>query len=529
MRAPHIAGPDGPPSGPALSLGLHSWSTQPARPPAMGAPPAGDAATEAAPGCIRNAGGDADTAVLQGLPAAPALQAPVNVAQALDDAALPSAQAAAGDFARTRRMSLLLAAPLSAEDQGLQSMPDASPTRWHLAHTTWFIEALLLQPQVPGYTPFDERYGRLFNSYYESLGPRHPRPERGLLSRPSSEEVLRYRAHVDLAVAQWLQALTPAQWQAQAATVLPLLHLVRAHEEQHQELILTDILHALSRNPLEPAYRHAADAAVAAVSGRARPALTEPAPLRWAAHPGSLVQIGVDPGDARRFAFDNEGPRHSVWLAPFEIASRPVNCGEFAAFIDAGGYRNPAWWTSDGWAAVQAHGWQAPLYWRDEGQGRFSRYTLQGRIPVHPADPVCHLSWLEAAAYAAWAGARLPTEAEWEAIFGAQLPTGMGQPGLTPQRLADGPLHAHASGPSAVEQPPGEVWEWTASSYSPYPGFRPFAGTAAEYNGKFMVGQMVLRGGSWATPAGHVRPSYRNFFPPSARWQFSGLRLARDA
>jgi ergothioneine biosynthesis protein EgtB len=447
-------------------------------------------------------------------PARPAPQPPAALAE------IPSAQAAAGEFARVRRLSLLLAAPLSAEDQGLQSMPDASPTKWHLAHTTWFIETLLLQPHVPGYAAFDDRYGRLFNSYYESLGPRHPRPERGLLSRPAVEDVLRYRAHVDLAMAQWLQSLSAAEWRERAPAVLPLLRLAQAHEEQHQELILTDIQHALSRSPLEPAYRELA-------VGRAAHTAVRPAPaLQWQPHPGGLVEIGADPADPRRFVFDNEGPPHRVWLQPFEIASRPVSCGDYMAFIDAGGYRNPAWWTSDGWALVQAQGWEAPLYWRSEGNGRYSRFGLHGRQLVSPADPVCHLSWLEASAYAAWAGARLPTEAEWEAAFApAAVPQGHG---LHAARLAEGALHPHAPDPAAAAQPPGEVWEWTASSYSPYPGFRPFAGVASEYNGKFMVGQMVLRGGSWASPAGHVRPTYRNFFPPSARWQFSGLRLARD-
>lgn len=493
MRAPCPTGPDGLTSGPLLSVAR--------MPPA---PHAG----AVAPGAL-----------------------PLAAHEPVSEQ--PTAQAAAGDFARVRRLSLLLAAPLSAEDQGLQSMPDASPTKWHLAHTTWFTETLLLQPHAPGYAAFDERYGRLFNSYYESLGPRHPRPERGLLSRPAADEVLRYRAHVDLAMAQWLQSLPAAEWRERAATVLPLLRLAQAHEEQHQELILTDIQHALSRSPLEPAYRDEAATGASPASATARPpapdALSAPA---WLPHPGGLVEIGADPGDPRRFAFDNEGPPHRVWLQPFEIASRPVSCGDFLAFIDAGGYRNPAWWTSDGWAQVQAQGWAAPLYWREEGGGRYSRFTLHGRIAVDPADPVCHLSWLEASAYAAWAGARLPTEAEWEAVFGpheAAAPRRSGgAQGLSAERLAGGPLYPRAADPAAALHAPGEVWEWTASSYSPYPGFRPFAGVASEYNGKFMVGQMVLRGGSWATPAGHVRPSYRNFFPPSARWQFSGLRLARD-
>ncbi|MDR2297245.1 MAG: ergothioneine biosynthesis protein EgtB [Comamonas sp.] len=372
----------------------------------------------------------------------------------------------------TRARSLALAAPLSDEDAQLQSMPDASPAKWHLAHTTWFFETLVLQPHLPDYCVFDELWPRLFNSYYESLGPRHARPQRGLLSRPGLAEVKAYRQHVDTALADLLP-FAPNE----ART---LIELGCHHEQQHQELLLTDILHAFSCNPLLPAYQ----------SSRPEPAR---APSQaWLKHVGGIVDIGHGgPG----FAFDNEGPRHRALLEPFEIANRLVTCGEFADFIASGGYREPLLWLSDGWAAVQAQGWQRPTYWQEDG----SVFGLQGVQPLDPDAPVMQLSFYEACAYAEWAGARLPTEFEWEA----------------------------ASALTDFEQADDQAWQWTRSSYAPYPGFRPGAGAVKEYNGKFMVGQQVLRGGSLATPPGHARPSYRNFFPPAARWQFSGLRLAR--
>ncbi len=372
----------------------------------------------------------------------------------------------------TRAHSLALAAPLSDEDAQLQSMPDASPAKWHLAHTTWFFETLVLTPFLSGYRVFDERWARLFNSYYESLGPRHARPQRGLLSRPSLAEVKAYRAHVDAALADLLPVAPP---EAEA-----LIELGCHHEQQHQELLLTDILHAFSCNPLLPAYHAAAPAPAAA------PALT------WLGHGGGIVEIGHTGGG---FAFDNEGPRHAVLLAPFEISNRLVTCGEYADFIEAGGYREPLLWLSDGWAMVQAQGWQRPLYWLDDGRV----FGLHGAQPLDPQAPVTQLSFYEACAFAEWAGARLPTEFEWEA----------------------------ASALQGFAQAADQAWQWTRSSYAPYPGFKPAAGAVGEYNGKFMVGQQVLRGGSLATPSGHARPSYRNFFPPAARWQFSGLRLAR--
>jgi ergothioneine biosynthesis protein EgtB len=375
---------------------------------------------------------------------------------------------------RVRAHSLTLAAPLSAEDAQLQSMPDASPTKWHLAHTTWFFETLVLAPNLAGYTLFNDTWPLLFNSYYESLGPRHARPQRGLLSRPGLDDVLRYRRHVDAALADLLPLAAPE--------VLSLIELGCHHEQQHQELLLTDILHAFSCNPLRPAYRDAPAAAVEA-----------PAP-QWLAHPGGVVQVGHPAGAG--FAFDNEGPRHAVLLPAFEIASHLVSCGELADFIADGGYRNPLLWLSDGWAQVQAQGWQRPAYWLEDGRV----FGLNGVQPMDRAAPVCQLSFFEACAYAEWAGARLPTEFEWEAASELQ---GMAQ-------LFD------------------QAWQWTRSAYAPYPGFKVAPGAVGEYNGKFMVGQQVLRGGSLATPAGHTRATYRNFFPPGARWQFSGLRLARD-
>ncbi len=393
-------------------------------------------------------------------------------------------------LAQVRAHSLALTAPLSAEDQCVQSMPDASPSKWHLAHTTWFFEAVVLGTHGRGYRPFDARFFHLFNSYYESLGPRHPRPQRGMLTRPALAEVHAYRAHVDEALRSFVAEADPAQWAAAA----PLLELGLEHEQQHQELILTDILHTLSCNPLLPAYRAAGD----------RPARRAAcvSALEWIAHPGGKVEIGHA---GAGFAFDNETPRHAVLLAPYRIADRLVTCGEYLAFMNDGGYAQARLWLSDGWAAVRANGWSCPAYWIAPGDARAAAahwqvFGLDGVQPLDPAAPVSQLSFYEAAAYAEWAGARLPTEAEWEAAYA--------MPGM--RELS------------------GHVWQWTRSSYDPYPGFRPLSGAVGEYNGKFMVGQLVLRGGSSATPAGHERPTYRNFFPPAARWQFSGLRLARD-
>ena len=394
-----------------------------------------------------------------------------------------------------RSHSLQLAEPLSAEDRCVQSMPDASPVKWHLAHTTWFFETVVLQAHRPGYRVHDERYGFLFNSYYESLGPRHPRPQRGLLTRPSNDEVLQYRRHVDAALRAVVLESDDAAW----AAALPLLVLGLQHEQQHQELLLTDVKHLLSLNPLQPVYRPVPAADAGGAADRLHPAAVCGAsrPMRWLARPGGIVEIGAAAGPA--FAFDNETPRHRALLQPHELASRPVGNHEFLDFVRDGGYRRPELWLSDGWAAVQQQGWAAPLYWHGADTAQPRVFTLHGLRALDLDEPVSHLSYYEAAAYAAWAGARLPTEFEWEAA------------------AADGVLDGLR-----------EVWEWTRSSYDPYPGFRPLAGAVAEYNGKFMVGQLVLRGGSCVTPSGHARPSYRNFFPPGARWQFAGLRLARD-
>ncbi|MEJ6022443.1 ergothioneine biosynthesis protein EgtB [Ramlibacter sp. PS4R-6] len=394
-------------------------------------------------------------------------------------------------YAAVRAHTLSLAAPLSEEDQCVQPMPDASPTKWHLAHTSWFFEAVVLCEHAKGYEPFDARFFHLFNSYYESLGPRHPRPQRGLLTRPSLAQVHRYRAHVDAAMARFIETATGPEWDAAA----PLMELGLNHEQQHQELVLTDILYTLGCNPLLPAYRAGEAPPLRLASG--------PSTAGWIDMQGDVARIG-HAGEG--FAFDNETPRHEVLLQPFRIADRLVTCGEFAEFIADGGYEKPSLWLSDGWAAVQANGWRHPLYWiaPDDPRAPAPHWQVFGLDGVRPLDaeaPVTHLSYYEAAAYAEWAGARLPTEFEWEA----------------------------ASAAPGMHQLTGHAWQWTRSSYDPYPGFRPWAGAVAEYNGKFMVGQLVLRGSSSATPAGHERATYRNFFPPAARWQFSGIRLAKDA
>jgi len=415
-------------------------------------------------------------------------------------------------YARVRRQTETLVEPLSAEDCQVQSMPDASPAKWHLAHTSWFFETFVLGGQ-----PFDPSFRFLYNSYYEAIGERQPRAARGLLSRPSLDEVRRYRRSVDDRMLERLGAGLDASTEA-------LVVLGLAHEEQHQELILTDIKHLLGTHPLRPLYRRDEHAE----SGRGA------APLTFVPQPGGIVTIG-HPGPERGgqpFAFDNESPRHQVLLQPHALASRLVTAGEYLAFVRDGGYRRPELWLSDGWGHVRAEGWRGPLYWQfGEGEGAgdagdaaaVSIYTLGGERPLDPAEPVVHVSYYEADAYSRWAGARLPSEAEWEAVA-ASAP-------LSGNLLGSGALHPRAAplGGPAVGQLFGDAWEWTSSAYSPYPGFRPAAGALGEYNGKFMCNQLVLRGGSCFTPGGHVRPSYRNFFPPAARWQAAGIRLARDS
>jgi ergothioneine biosynthesis protein EgtB len=413
-------------------------------------------------------------------------------------------------YAAVRAHTLQLTRPLSAEDQQIQSMPDVSPTKWHLAHTSWFFETFLLGPALPGYRPFHELYGFLFNSYYETVGPRWSRPERGLLSRPSLEDVLAYRRYIDDGMARLLATAPADPWEE----LEPLVELGLNHEQQHQELILMDIKHVLSLSPLSPAYL---EPHAAAPEGKT-------ASLEWRLFDGGLVEIGHD---GAGFAFDNEGPRHRLWLEPFQLASRLSTCGEYLAFIQDGGYRRPELWLSEGWSTLQREGWRAPLYWREDDLGAFSLFTLHGERPLDPAEPVAHLSFYEADAFARWSGRRLPTEAEWEtAVASVQ--------GVTADRfgssLSDAAFHPRPAAPiSGLQQTSDELWQWTASAYGPYPRYRPASGAIGEYNGKFMSGQMVLRGGCVATPEGHARPTYRNFFPPAARWAFSGVRLADDA
>jgi dimethylhistidine N-methyltransferase len=404
------------------------------------------------------------------------------------------------DYRAVRSATEALAAPLSPEDQTVQTMPDVSPTKWHRAHVTWFFEQFVLMPHQPAYRPVDDRYLYLWNSYYEGVGPRHPRAERGLLSRPGVGEVTAYRDTIDEAMEDLFGRTLPGE-------VLERIELGLHHEQQHQELLLMDIKHVLGTNPLRPAYRLTRP-----------PAGQDPGPPAWVGYEGGLMEVGVPAGDG--FAFDNEAPRHREWLAPFELADRLVTAGEWLEFIADGGYQRPDLWLSDGWAALGATGQEAPLYWERDGAG-WSVYTLYGPAPVDPALPVVHVSYYEADAYAHWRGLRLPTEVEWE-VAAAQ------ESGPLAPAVA---LHPDAArpDPGRLRQLYGSAWQWTSSSYVPYPGFHPAPGAVGEYNGKFMVNQQVLRGSAAITPPGHARLTYRNFFPPAAQWAMTGLRLARTA
>ncbi len=407
------------------------------------------------------------------------------------------------DYVRIRSASEVLCTPLEIDDYGVQTAPEVSPLKWHLAHTSWFFETLVLQPFLSGYQAFHPAYAHLFNSYYNSLGSFHPQPERGMLSRPTLAEVQRYRAYVDEHMASLLASRDgQPQDDIRLRTELGL-----QHEQQHQELMLMDIKHIFFYNPLHPVYRNLAEPRVH----------TTPA-LHWVEFAGGVQSIGHA---GRGFAYDNEGPRHKVYINPFRLAARPVTNGEFIAFIDAGAYARPEYWLSDAWKMLQQKQWQAPLYW-ERRDGRWWHMTLGGLRPVDVHAPVCHVSYYEAAAYAQWVEARLPTEAEWE-VAAADLPIAGNL------RDADLLQPMAASGTGALQQMFGDVWEWTQSAYSAYPGYRAVAGPLGEYNGKFMSGQLVLRGGACVTPADHIRASYRNFFYPWDRWQFSGFRLARDA
>ena len=405
----------------------------------------------------------------------------------------PAPDALASHYATTRARSVGLVAPLSDADATIQSMPDASPAKWHLAHTTWFFETFVLRDHLPGYTVFDPAYAYLFNSYYEAEGPRLTRSARGLLSRPTLNDVLAWRAHVDDAMALLLGN----------AALAPMIALGLSHEEQHQELLLTDIKHALFQNPLGPAYAPASPAPATPLRGQG-----------WIDHPGGIAMIGHDFSTVggTGFAFDNEGPRHRVMLEPFALADGLVTNAQWDAFIADGGYRTPALWLSDGWAWVQREAITAPLYWHER-----EHFTLAGWRPRDPHAPVTHISYFEADAFAQWAGARLPTEFEWETIAQSHNPRAGNQ--------LDRAGAVHPFGSLGLY---GDCWQWTRSAYLPYPRFRVAEGAVGEYNGKFMSGQHVLRGASCATPRGSSRASYRNFFYAPQRWQFTGLRLARD-
>ena len=412
-------------------------------------------------------------------------------------------------FEHVRAHTESLAAPLSPEDQTVQSMPDVSPTKWHRAHVTWFFETFLLAEHESGFSPFQDQYWFLFNSYYESLGPRYSRPDRGLVTRPGAHEVGYYRRNVDARVRELVEGLD----EGTLTKLAPVIELGSHHEQQHQELLLMDIKHVLSRNPLQPVY------------AGTRRAPSEPDDLGWVEVEGGLVEVGHQ---GEGFSFDNELPRHRQWLEPYRLADRLVTNGEWLEFMADGGYTRAGLWLSDGWARVNAEAWRAPFYWV-EHDGVWLEHTLHGTWPVDPGAPVTHVSFYEAEAYATWAGKRLPTEAEWEH---AVVVDGQGDAAHAGGNLADQqafhPAAAPARAPhgSRLRQVYGDCWEWTASAYHPYPGFHPPEGAIGEYNGKFMSNQMVLRGGCALTPPDHARLTYRNFFPHAARWAMSGVRLA---
>ena len=414
-------------------------------------------------------------------------------------------------FQQVRAQTERLIEPLSAEDCQLQSMPDASPAKWHLAHLTWFFETFVLERFEQRFQPFDASFRMLFNSYYNGVGDKYPRPQRGLISRPSLQGVLAYRAQIDQRVAEVLHTASDAQ----APELAQLIELGLHHEQQHQELLLTDIQHALSFNPQSPAY-----------AKRWPLTRTAPQPVRWHTYGGGLVQHGFDAALDGDFAFDNETPRHPVYVAPFELASRLVTNGEMMDFMADQGYARPELWLSMGWDWVQAGAHRMPLYWQG-ATGDYRHFTLQGLQDVDANSPVCHLSYFEADAFARWSGARLPTEFEWE-LAARQLTASSAKSGNFVETAAYHPLPQQQTSQTTPLQMMGDVWEWTQSNYAPYPGYQPWEGLVGEYNGKFMCNQFVLRGGSCATPQSHIRTSYRNFFPPDTQWQFSGVRLARD-
>ncbi len=441
-------------------------------------------------------------------------------------------------FDSVRAFTESLASPLELEDYVIQSMPDVSPAKWHLAHTSWFFERFVLFELVPAYRFPHPQYDYLFNSYYNTVGPQHCRPQRGLLSRPTVEQVYEYRRYIDGRVRRLIESADDDLLRKLIQRITIGLH----HEQQHQELMLTDIKHVFSTNPLLPTYAHDPGLRCAQPSAsehstsahhtpKPRAARNEapdpaerPAPPRWTSYPGGVHEIGSD-GDG--FHFDHEGPRHRVLLEPFALADRPVTNAEFLAFVDDGGYERHELWLSMGWATVKEQGWRMPFYWYRDAE-RWMQFTLNGPRPLAMDEPVCHLSYFEADAFARWTGARLPTEAEWEVAAASQPVLGnLADSGRFHPAPIDAADDATDAGP--LRQCFGDVWEWTASAYAAYPGYRPLPGALGEYNGKFMCNQYVLRGGSCATPPGHIRPTYRNFFPPDARWQITGLRLARSA